>query len=298
MGRARMRGKGRATSGGRPVPEWADRRVRNALSQYGIADPEIERARRLPDALREAGEHAIHAVRAWAEPREREMRRRRRARRRSLRWGTATGITAAGTAGLAILSAPVWAVIVGGGGAVVMVTGAAVSTRRYLVMRRNALPQAVFVPRKLPPVRSITREPITRLVRAEEGFHALINQIARGRRLPAEDLDDTLETAASSAAALHALAADVAAMEKTAGLVARGITLPGVDLSPQVRVVAARLHIGVTEYEHLVAAAAGILTVPESTAAPTELDLALLNLRDSADRLDGWAQALADLADR
>ena len=277
----------------RPPREWAARRVRDALSEYGVVGADIDRARRLPDAVREVGEHALHAVRTWAEPREREMRRRRRARRRSLRWGAASGVTAAGTAGLAILAAPVWAVVIVGGGAVVLVTGAAMSTRRYLELRRNPLPQAAFVPRKLPPVRSLAREPMARLVRAEEAFHALITQIARGGRLPDEDLADTLETAASSAAALHALAADLVALEKTAGIVSRG---SAIDLSAQVRAGTARLTAGVAEYEHLVAAASRILAAPEPFTTPTNFDLDLLNLRDCADRLDGWAQALADLA--
>ncbi|WP_245402076.1 phage shock envelope stress response protein PspM [Nocardia albiluteola] len=293
--------KPRAThtrSNSRPSRELAARGLRDALSQYGIDDREIERARRLPDTLREVGEHAMHAVRSWAEPRERELRRRRRARRRTLRWGTASGITAAGTAGLVILAAPAWAVIIVGGGAVVMVTGAAVTTRRYLVMRRNPLPQAAFVPRKLPPVRSITREPVARLVRAEEAFHTLAAQIVRGRRLPEEDLADTVETAASSAAALHALAADVVAMEKAAEVVARGSVAPAADMSAPLRAGAARLSAGIAEYELLVAAASRILAAPESDTAPTEFDMDLLNLRDCADRLDGWAQALADLAER
>ena len=287
MGRVRGRASGAMRS----------RVAREVVTQSGIEPAQLDRAWRLPDTLREAGETAMHAVRAWADPRERELRRRRRARRRSLRWSAASGITALGAAGLAVVSAPAWAVIVLGSGAAAMVTGAAVSTRNYLQLRRNPLPQAAFVPRRLPPVRSAARGPIARLVRAEAALHALSGRISQGDRMPAEDLADTVETAASCAAALHALAADIAAMEKTAEVVGEGDSIPGLDLSGQVRVVIARLDSGVIEYEALVAAAGRILAVPESAAVLSETDWALLNLRESADRLDGWAQALTELAD-
>ncbi len=261
--------------------------IRSAQSGFSV--------RNLPDAVREVGEHALHAVRAWAEPRERELRRRRRARRRSLRWSAASGITAVGVAGLAIASAPVWAVVVLGGGAAALVTGAAMSTRQYLELRRNPLPQASFVPAKLPSVRSIAREPIARLVRAERAMYTLGHQIAQAGRLSAEDVTDTMATAASCAAALHALASDATALEKTIDLVGQGDTAR--NLFDQLRAIIARLDVGVTEYERLVAAAGRILTIPEPAITPNDADLSLESLRDCADRLDGWAEALTDLSD-
>ncbi|MCX4094304.1 phage shock envelope stress response protein PspM [Nocardia sp. alder85J] len=270
--------------------------VRDMLSQRGIEAEQLDRARQASDTVREVGEHALHAVRKWADPRERELRRRRRIRRRTLRLGAASGITALGTAGLVIASAPVWAVVVVAGGAAALVTGAAVSTRRYLELRRNPLPQAAFVPTKLPPVRSAARTSIARLVRAERALHALGAQIARHGRLPADDLADTLATAGSGAAALHALAADVTAMEQAITLVGQVKSAP--DLTVRVRVVVARLDSGVAEYEELVAAAGRILAAPLSAAIPDDLGWALTDLRDAADRLDGWAQALAELADQ
>ncbi|WP_280267795.1 phage shock envelope stress response protein PspM [Nocardia wallacei] len=271
--------------------------MREVLAQSGVEDEQIDQARRLPDALREVGENALHTVRKWADPRERELRRRRRVRRRSLRLGAASGITALGTAGLVVISAPVWAVIVVGSGAAALVTGAAVTTRRYIELRRNPLPPAAFVPRKLPPIRSAARAPIARLVRAERALHALTQQIARGGRLPEEDLADTIETADSGAAALHALAADVAAMEKAAGVVGQVNSISGPVLADHVRAATSRLETGVVEYEELVASASRVLAVPESPALPDNLSWAMVELRDAADRLDGWAQALTDLSD-
>jgi hypothetical protein len=285
-------GRGGASTRGQTVPGV----VRDLLSQSGIEVERLERARQTSDTVREVGEHALHAVRKWADPRERELRRRRRIRRRTLRLGAASGITALGTAGLVILSAPIWAVVVVAGGAAALVTGAAVSTRRYLELRRNPLPDGAFVPTKLPPVRSAARAPITRLVRAERALHALGTQIARHGRLPADDLADTLETAGSGATALHALAADVTAMEQAIGLVAQSNSAP--ELTTRVRIVVARLDSGVAEYELLVAAAGRILAAPHSPAVPDTLGWALTDLRDAADRLDGWAQALSELADQ
>ncbi|GAB4584743.1 phage shock envelope stress response protein PspM [Nocardia sp. IFM 10818] len=265
--------------------------VREALAPTGMEPEEL--AQRLPETLRGMGEQALVAVRKWADPRERELRKRRRARRRSLRLGTASGLTTAGTVGLVLVSAPAWAVIVVGGGAVALVTGTTVAVRRYLELRKEPLPQAAFQPRRLPPLRSAARAAISRLVRAERALHGLGDQIAKSGRLPADDLVDTLETASSGAAALHALAADVVAMERAAD----ALGAAKAPLVEHVRAASIRLDDGVVEFEGMVAAAARVLAVPESAAVADDLGWAMVGLRDAADRLDGWAQALTDLAD-
>ncbi|WP_244976000.1 phage shock envelope stress response protein PspM [Nocardia huaxiensis] len=269
----------------------AGRVMRDVLAPAGVEPEEL--ARRLPDTLRGMGEQALVAVRKWADPRERELRRRRRTRRRSLRLGTASGVTTAGTVGLVLISAPAWAVIVVGGGAVALVTGTAVTAKKYLQMRKEPLPQATFVPRRLPPLRSAARASIARLVRAERALHGLGAQIARSGRLPEDDLTDTLETAASGSAALHALSEDLVAMERAA----EALGPRNSPLADHVQSVAVRLDAGVVEFEGMVAAAARVLAVPESAAIADDLGWAMVHLRDAADRLDGWAQALTDLAD-
>ncbi|MCP9624086.1 hypothetical protein FOH10_20025 [Nocardia otitidiscaviarum] len=261
------------------------------LAPAGVEPEEL--AQRLPEALRGMGEQAFATVRRWADPRERELRKRRRVRRRSLRLGTASGVTTIGTIGLVLISAPAWAVVVVGGGAVALVTGAAVTTKRYLQIRNDPLPPAAFQPRRLPPVRSAARAAIARLVRAERAMHGLGNQIARSGRLPADDLADTLETAGSGAAALHALAADMVAMERAAS----ALSPTNSPVAEHIRIAAGRLDAGVAEYERIVAATAQVLAVPESAALADDLGWAMVDLRDAADRLDGWAQALTDLAD-
>ncbi|WP_410869709.1 phage shock envelope stress response protein PspM [Nocardia sp. A7] len=251
----------------------------------------------VPATLRGVGEQALVAVRRWADPRERELRRRRRVRRRSFQLGTASGITTVGAVGLAVISAPAWAVVVIGGGAIAFVTGTAITARRYLELRGKPLPQAAFVARRSPGIRSAARAPIQRLLRAERALYDLGAQIARTRRLPEDELRDLLETASSGAGALHALAADVVAMEQAADTVGRANPDTVAALKNTVVGVLARLETGVVEYEQLVAAAARILAVPESSVLAYQFNGIVADLREAADRLDGWAQALTDMAD-
>ncbi|MEU7629187.1 hypothetical protein AB0C34_04260 [Nocardia sp. NPDC049220] len=252
----------------------------------------------LPDNIREVGESALVAVRRWADPRERELRRRRRARRRSFQLGTVSGLTTAGTVGLVVLSAPVWAVAMVGGGAVALVTGAALSTRRYLRLRGTPLPQQAFIPRKQPPLWSNARPAIGRLVRAEKALHGLGAQIGRSNRLPAEELADLLDTAASGSVALHALAADISAMEQALDAMGPSNSPAAVALTENLRSILNRLDGGVAEYEQVVAAAGRILAVPENTLLRHNFDTIVADLRNASDRLDGWAQALIEVADR
>ncbi|MEV6387537.1 hypothetical protein [Nocardia xishanensis] len=251
-----------------------------------------------PETLRDMGEHALVAVRRWADPRERELRKRRRARRRSYQLGTVSGLTTVGAVGLVVVSAPAWAVVVLGGGAVAFVTGTALSARRYLRLRRSPLPQAAFLPRKQPPLRSAARAPIARLVQAERAMHGLAVQIAASHRLPAEELTEMVETAASGAAALHALAADIVQLERAAAVVGRANPEATASLTDNLRFALTRLESGIAEYELVVAAASRVLAVPETMVVAHRFDGIVAELRHAADRLDGWAQALTEVADR
>ncbi|MGN2637004.1 phage shock envelope stress response protein PspM [Nocardia takedensis] len=255
-------------------------------------------ASNLPETLRDAGETALVAVRKWADPRERELRRRRRARRRSYQLGTVSGLTTAGAVGLVVISAPVWAVVVIGGGAVALVTGTALSARRYLRLRGKPLPQPGFLPRKQPPLRSVARAPIARLVRAERTLHGLIAHLGASQRVPREELVEMIETANSGAAALHALAADVVQMERALAVIGRGNPAAGEAVSVNMRFALDRLNSGIIEYEQVVSAASTILAVPENSVVAYRFDTIVADLRHAADRLDGWAQALTEIADR
>ncbi|WP_187776238.1 phage shock envelope stress response protein PspM [Antrihabitans cavernicola] len=241
--------------------------------------------------LREVGESMLVAVAHWAQPRERELRKRRRARRRSIRYSAATGVTAVGTAGLVAVAAPVWAIVATGGGAAVLVVPAALAIRKYRRLRSKPLPEPVARKRAVPPLLSSARAPMLRLVRAERSLHELLAVIARSSPVPDDELAETDETARSAAAALHALAADIVAMERagrSAGAVAA-------DLDAAVAAAVAQLESGVSEYEELLAAAAR-MTVPVAAAPRSAIEAASMEMRYAADRLDGWAEGLAELA--
>ncbi|WP_051027189.1 phage shock envelope stress response protein PspM [Nocardia higoensis] len=251
----------------------------------------------LPDTLRDMGEQALGAVRRWADPRERELRKRRRVRRRSVHLSTVSGITTVGLVGLVVVSAPAWAVVALGGGAAVAVTGAAYNTRRYLQMRHIPLPPPRFQPRRQPPLRSAARAPIARLVRAERAMHGVTAQIGAGRRLPPAELTEMAQTAAAGAAALHALAADIVQMEQALEVIGRADRRSAAALAETVRAALARLEHGVGEYEQVLAAAGHVLAVPENSVVDYRFQTIVGELRDAADRLDGWAQALTEMAD-
>lgn len=256
-----------------------------------------EQAAALPDALREAREHALGAVRRWSDPRERELRKRRRVRRRSVRLGIASGVAVAGVVGLVLGSAPAWMVVVLVIGAISSLAGTASSTRRYVRLREAQLPRAAYRPRKLPAVRSVARAPMSRLARAERALHELGEQLAGSRRLPENELADLLVTAASGAASLDALATDIVAMERTVAAVGGTNPNAAADLTQNMHAALDRLETGIIDYEQTVAAAGRILGAPADVVVQHEFDMVVADLRHAADRLDSWAQALSELAE-
>ena len=242
--------------------------------------------------LRTIGESVLVAVRQWADPRERELRKRRRARRRSIRLGTASGFTAVGAAALTVVAAPFWAVVLTGTGAAALVVPAALATKRYLRLRAKPLPAAGATVRMLPPMTSRARAPMVRLASSERSLREVLVIIDRSAPVPAEDIAETVETAESAAAALHALSKDIIALERAAKRA--GAAAP--ELEHSVGLALAELAAGVQEYEKLLRAAAR-LTSPASAARLSATESATWELRLAADRLDGWAEALTELAD-
>ncbi len=128
-------------------------------------------------------------------------------------------------------------------------------------------------------------------------MHGLTAQIARSKRLPDDELADMMETAESGAAALHALAADITAMEHALGMMGATTSDATAGISGNVGLALTRLDSGVVEYEQVVAAAGRILAVPETIVLRHDFDMIVSDLRHAADRLDGWAQALTEVAD-
>lgn len=238
------------------------------------------------------GESVLGAVRAWADPRERELRRRRRARRRTIRYSAATGVAGLGAVGVAALVDPAWTAALPAGVAFVFAVPAVLAARKYTRMQHVPLPAASPVRRPLPPVTSSARAPMTRLSRAERSLAELHPVIERSAMVPADELAETMDAAATAAVALRALGDDVVAMERAR---VGAETAVQRDLDVAVSAIGKQLDAGVAEYEELLRAAARMAT-PISAGTTALPPTARLELRDAADRLDGWAEALAELA--
>jgi hypothetical protein len=238
------------------------------------------------------GESVLGAVRAWADPRERELRKRRRARRRTIRYSTATGVAGLSAVGMAVLVDPAWTAAFPAGVALVFALPAVLAARRYNRMQRVPLPAPSPVRRALPPANSSARAPMTRLSRAEHSLAELYPVIERSALVPADELAETMDAAATAAVALRALGDDVVAMERAR---VGAETAVQRNLDAAVATIGTQLDAGVAEYEDLLRAAARMAT-PISADTVALPETARLELRDAADRLDGWAEALAELA--
>ncbi len=228
------------------------------------------------------------AVRRWSDPRERMLRKQRRVRRRVVRYGVAGGAAAVGAGALAVVGAPVLFVVVSAGGAVALLMPSAAALRTYRRLQSRPLPPPLAA-RMLPPLGSSARPAMQRLDRAERGLADLMSVLMRKPPVPQEDLDETRDTARSAAAALRALSADVVALERAQKRV------PSPHLAESVRVAREHLESGVADYEHLVTTAARLVTPITFTAGPG-LPAAVAELREAADKLDAWADAVTDLA--
>ncbi|MBJ8345003.1 hypothetical protein [Antrihabitans sp. YC2-6] len=239
--------------------------------------------------LRDLGESMLVSVRRWADPRERLLRKVRRARRRSIRYGTASGVTAVGAAGLVVAAAPAWIVVIASGGAAVLVLPAALAARKYLRLRDQALPPSSEL-RALPPMGSAAREPIVRLGKLERSLGDVLNVVARSAPVPPEELRETAETAQSAASALRALSVDIIDLERASKRV--GGESP--ELHQSVMLAIGELKAGLREYQRLLDAAARM--TPLTTGQRVDWDGPNHELRIAADRLDSWADALAELA--
>ncbi|MFD4182778.1 hypothetical protein ACFWO5_05835 [Rhodococcus sp. NPDC058481] len=235
------------------------------------------------------GGSVASAVRKWSDPREKLLRRRRRANRRRMRYGTVSGVSAVGTVGLVAASAPEWSLIAGGGAAALFAVPTVAAWRTYRRLGRIPLPSPRPARRVLPPVGSAAREPVARLLGAQTSLHQLLGVLTRSAVVPEEDIEQIGETAAAAAAALHAVADDVVAMERA------GSTAAGLRLGDTIDVTAARLSAGVEQYEELLASVA-TMTVPAAADSLGSLERQRSEMLSASDRLEGWASALEEIA--
>lgn len=250
----------------------------------------VSAVRGAAETARRSVESAVDAVGRWNDPRQKQIRRIRRARRRGSWLGGASGVSAASTAGLALASAPEWAMFATGGGAAVLAIPAVAALGRYRRLKGEPLPAARPVKTVLPPRTSAAYEPMNRLAGAQLSMYELSGILMRSESIDHAELSETTEVAAAAARALTDMANDIVAMERAASGSARAAG----HLSATISTAAAELDNGVDQYEELVAAAARLTgpgALPTSTVAGRRAELI-----SATDRLEGWASALAELA--
>ncbi|MHA4849474.1 phage shock envelope stress response protein PspM [Rhodococcus sp. MSC1_016] len=268
-----------STRGGRP-----GRVVRSATVVSGLVG--------VQGALRDAGESVVEAAQRWRDPRERLLRKKRRARRWAQRYGIVSGSSATGAAGLALAAAPEWSMVMAGGGAVVFAVPAVMALNRYRKLDAVVPPPGRPDRRSLPSPSSAAREPMERLVHSERALHGILGVLGRSASISPDDIEDTHRTARSAAAALHAVAVDIAEMESAAV----GSRAAAPSLHRAIATAAAQLDDGVDQFEELVAAAAEV-TVPGASGAVGGLATERAELVSATEKLAGLAAALGEIDD-
>lgn len=178
-----------------------------------------------------------------------------------------------------------------GGTAAVLALPAAFAFGKFRRLRAQPLPPAR--PRKtvVPARSSAAHEPMVRLVGAQQSLFELSGVLARAEFVDPVELAETNDVAAGAARALAEMAADIVAMERAADANARA----GTHLVATIEASARELDSGVDQYEELVAAAAR-LTSPGGVPS-NAVDRRRAELISATDRLEGWATALAELAE-
>ncbi|WP_174565308.1 phage shock envelope stress response protein PspM [Rhodococcoides yunnanense] len=251
----------------------------------------VSSVRAAADGARRFGESMVDAAGRWNDPRQKQIRRIRRARRRGSWLGGASGVSTASTVGLAAASAPEWMMLATGGTAMLFAVPAVFAVGRFRRLRAQPLPPQRPGRTALPARTSAAHEPLQRLAGAQRSLYELSGVLSRSESVDPADLADTMEVAEGAAAALRAMAGDVVSMERAAESNARAAA----HLESAISGAAHDLESGVDQYEELVAAAAR-LTAP-ARLPMSSVDVRRAELTSATDRLEGWATALAELAE-
>ncbi len=182
--------------------------------------------------------------------------------------------------------------VMAGGGAVVFAVPAVMALNRYRKLDAVVPPPGRPDRRSLPPPSSAAREPMERLVHSERALHGILGVLSRSAAIRPDDVEDTHRTARSAAAALHAVAVDIAEMESAAA----GSRAAAPSLHRAIASAAAQLDDGVDQFEELVAAAAEV-TVPGASGAVGGLATERAELVSATEKLAGLAAALGEIDD-
>lgn len=163
------------------------------------------------------------------------------------------------------------------------------SAARVRTLKRTPLP-AVEPPvsvTRMPPSKSLAREPMERLADAERALAELLRQLGSPRsNVPPDSVEHARATGAEAASALREVAAQLQSVERARDLA------PAPDrpaLAAGVRKLRDQLDQGLDGYGRLIAAA-GHLVAASGTGGPDSGALT-----DASDRLHGLAKALREL---
>lgn len=242
------------------------------------------------DTASEYADIAADTIRRVADPRARLIRKRRWA----LRLGIFSAVTCVFwvlvTALLASWSTPAWVLILPGAVAAGAAAPATLWLLRYRWLRKQPLPASrPGVVRRLPPLGSAARGPMTTLAAAERGMFSLLGVIERAELLPADEIREVTRAANEVAATMTATAADIVSMEKAV----RATPSSRSSLTPTINAFAAQLDHGVRQYNEMVNAAAQLVS---TSSTPMSSQQYRNELVDATDRLLGWAQAFDELS--
>lgn len=216
------------------------------------------------------------------------------ARRNTVGWVSSAGTTAAVSAAGFVAAAPEVGLGFTGVTAVLVVP-AVVAGRRLRELRRKPVPPRGYARRQLPRPTSATYGRIKRLVDAEQEFLALVAVLARAHALPPAVVTELDDDADESAAAIVGYAQQLQDLEAVTGRSRDPVLRRCVDDG------LSRLDEGVAAYQDMVRSAAATVAAAHGSAIARpgagydELGRATPRLRDSAERLQAWAEGIAAL---
>lgn len=266
-------------------------RPRRALLQRAV-----DRASEVADILADK-------LGAIADPRARLLRKRRWALRLGLFFGAACGFWLLVTALLASWATPVWVLLITGLIAAGAAAPATLLLLRFRWLRSVPLPAPRTVTaRRLPPPGSAARPAMYALGASERGMLSLLGVLERGRLLPSGEIAELTAAVNGAASTMAATAAQVVSMENTVQHSAQSREY----LVPTINAFTAQLSAGVRQYNEMVTAAAQLVASANDASSmasgdPMNSPMSQQRYREeltgATDRMLGWAQAFAELAE-
>jgi hypothetical protein len=241
------------------------------------------------DSASEVADIAAQKLNSFADPRKRLLRKRRWALWLGLFFTVTATFWVLVTLVMATWTVPAWALLIPGAIAVGAAAPAVWFLLRWRWLRGAPLPSPrPGAMRRLPPMGSAARQPMSALAASERGMFSLLGVIERGNLLPADEIREVTEAANQVATTMSATANDLVSMEKTARLSPSSWSY----LAPTIQAFAEQLNHGVGQYNEMVTAAAQLVSTSDSPMSRRQDQERLVG---ATDRLLGWAQAFDEL---